>query len=127
MGAENGGSWVKHHRCNERRRRLQLHNAPSRGLNDDLGATGGVKLFDQAGYVELGSVWGDAEAQGYGLVRKPLGEKDDNFALTRGECDDWERVGGAADATWTCPDKVERFPEMKGELDDQAEGVYAGV
>ena len=28
---------------------------------------------------------------------------------------------------WTCPEKVESFPEMKGELDDQAEGVYAGV
>ena len=77
--------------------------------------------------MELGSVWSDAEAQGYGLVRNPLGEKSDNFALTRGECYDWGHVGGAADATWTCPDKVESFPEMKGELDDQAEGVYAGV
>ena len=31
------------------------------------------------------------------------------------------------EAEWTCPDKVESFSEMKGELDDQAEGVYAGV
>ena len=31
------------------------------------------------------------------------------------------------DDEWTCSDKVESFPEMKGELDDQAEGVYAGV
>jgi hypothetical protein len=28
---------------------------------------------------------------------------------------------------WTCPDKVESFPEMKGELDDQAEGFYERV
>jgi len=28
---------------------------------------------------------------------------------------------------WTCPDKVESFLPMKGELDEQAEGLYAGV
>jgi hypothetical protein len=30
-----------------------------------------------------------------------------------------EHITDAAE-TWTCPDKVESFPEMKGELDDQA-------
>ena len=30
-------------------------------------------------------------------------------------------------AYWTCPGKVESFPEMKGKLDDQAEGVYKRV
>jgi putative transposase len=28
---------------------------------------------------------------------------------------------------WTCPDKVESFLPMKGELDEQAEGVYERV
>ena len=37
------------------------------------------------------------------------------------------RFGVGHEAGWTCSDKVESFPEMKGELDDQAEGVYAGV
>jgi hypothetical protein len=27
---------------------------------------------------------------------------------------------------WTCFERVESFPEMKGELDDEAE-VYAGI
>jgi hypothetical protein len=26
---------------------------------------------------------------------------------------------------WTCLEKVESFPWMKGELDDEAEGIYA--
>ena len=30
-------------------------------------------------------------------------------------------------AFWTCPDKVESFLPMRGELDEQAEGFYAGV
>ena len=29
--------------------------------------------------------------------------------------------------TWTCLEKVESFPWMKGELDDEAEGIYARV
>ncbi len=28
---------------------------------------------------------------------------------------------------WTCLEKVESFPWMKGELDDEAEGIYARV
>jgi hypothetical protein len=28
---------------------------------------------------------------------------------------------------WTCLEKVERFPWMKGEFDDEAEGIYARV
>ena len=28
---------------------------------------------------------------------------------------------------WTCLEKVESFPRMKGELDDEAEGIYARV
>jgi hypothetical protein len=30
-------------------------------------------------------------------------------------------------ADWTCLEKVEGFPWMKGELDDEAEGIYARV
>jgi hypothetical protein len=30
-------------------------------------------------------------------------------------------------ARWTCLEKVESFPWMKGELDDEAEGIYARV
>jgi hypothetical protein len=28
---------------------------------------------------------------------------------------------------WACLEKVESFPWMKGELDDEAEGIYARV
>jgi hypothetical protein len=31
------------------------------------------------------------------------------------------------DVFWTCLEKVESFPWMKGELDDEAEGIYARV
>jgi hypothetical protein len=31
------------------------------------------------------------------------------------------------DGDWTCLGKVESFPEMKGKLDDQAEGFYERV
>jgi hypothetical protein len=31
------------------------------------------------------------------------------------------------EALWTCLEKVESFPWMKGELDDEAEGIYARV
>ena len=34
---------------------------------------------------------------------------------------------GAGTAYWTRLGKVESFPEMKGKLHDQAEGVYEGV
>jgi hypothetical protein len=32
-----------------------------------------------------------------------------------------------AKTVWTCLEKVESFPWMKGELDDEAEGIYARV
>jgi hypothetical protein len=31
------------------------------------------------------------------------------------------------DVLWTCFEKVESFPEMKGELDDEAETINAGI
>ena len=36
-------------------------------------------------------------------------------------------LDGPINGDWTCPDRVESFPEMKGKLDDQAEGVYERV
>jgi hypothetical protein len=47
-------------------------------------------------------------------------------------CYAWNRFEEAqripvASVDWTCPDKVESFLPMKGELDEQAEGLYAGV
>jgi len=33
----------------------------------------------------------------------------------------------ANEAMWTCPGKVESFPEVKGELDDEAATVYKGI
>jgi hypothetical protein len=33
----------------------------------------------------------------------------------------------SGDADWTCFRKVESFPEVKGELDDEAKTVYEGI
>jgi hypothetical protein len=40
---------------------------------------------------------------------------------------DWRLRKFAQRLKWTCPGKVESFPEMKGKLDDQAEGFYERV
>jgi Histidine kinase-, DNA gyrase B-, and HSP90-like ATPase len=67
----------------------------------------------------------------FGLVAKlhelPPGDLDTLYKLL----DDWT-VRLAKDALdeiqiWTCLEKVESFPWMKGELDDEAEGIYARV
>jgi hypothetical protein len=40
----------------------------------------------------------------------------------------WSKIVGVLKRLdWTCLEKVESFPWMKGELDDEAEGIYARV
>ncbi|WP_413771419.1 ATP-binding cassette domain-containing protein [Mesorhizobium sp. PAMC28654] len=61
-----------------------------------------------------------------GIIR--LGDKRDDLAanLSHGQ-KQWLEIGMLLAQAWTCPEKVESFLLMKGDLDDETETVYGCV